>query len=305
MARTLWLLGSLLAVGIGYILYEPSFDPESLRGARVVITGCSSGIGEQMAYEYAQMGAKVLITARRENRLKEVVAKMRELGAQEALYVAGDMGKAEDCERTIQTAKEKFGGLDILVINHLASTIDNKFFQFLWDGDMDYAQKHIQANYVSYIRLASLALPSLHRNSGSIVVVGSAAGRFGVPLNTLYSGTKFGLHGFFSSLRQELHIQKSNVSVTYIVLGAIDTVLGKKAIHDRGLDTKQQMAPVSAAAQAIIRGGATGQREVYYPWGQIWTLVKVWDFFPQVADYFLELSVIDGPKKLDRSPLLE
>ncbi|CAH1265048.1 HSD11B1 [Branchiostoma lanceolatum] len=305
MGRTVWLLGSLLAVGIAYILYEPSFDPESLRGARVVITGCSSGIGEQMAYEYAQLGAKVIITARREKRLQEVVAKMSDLGAQQALYVAGDMGKAEDCERTIQTAKDKFGGLDILVINHLASTIDNKFFQFLWDGDMDYAEKHIQANYVSYIRLASLALPMLHKNSGSIVVVGSGAGRFGVPLNTIYSGTKFGLRGFFSTLRQELHIQESNVSVTYIVLGSIGTELGKKAIKDRGLDTTQQMAPVAEAAQTIIRGGATRQREVYYPWGQIWTVSKLWDFFPQLADYFLEQSVIGVSTKLDRSPLLD
>eukprot|EP00058_Branchiostoma_floridae_P014535 XP_002600023.1 hydroxysteroid dehydrogenase 1I [Branchiostoma floridae] len=305
MARTVWLLGSLLAIGIAYILYEPSFDPESLRGARVVITGCSSGIGEQMAYEYAKLGAKVVITARRENRLQEVVAKMSELGAQQALYVAGDMGKAEDCERTIQTAKDKLGGLDILVINHLASTIDNKFFQYLWDGDMEYAEKHIQANYVSYIRLASLALPTLHKNSGSIVVVGSGAGKFPVPLNAIYAGTKFGLRGFFSSLRQELRIQKSNVSITYIVLGSIDTGLGKKAIKDRGLDTKQPMYPAAVAAQVIIRGGATRQRDVYYPWGQIWTIAKIWDIFPEVGDYFLEQSVIGSSKQYDRSPLLE
>ncbi|XP_078621246.1 hydroxysteroid 11-beta-dehydrogenase 1-like protein [Branchiostoma floridae x Branchiostoma japonicum] len=101
------LLFGALAVRI-YWKYD-GFNPVSLRGATVVITGCSTGIGEQMAYQYARLGAKILITARRENRLKVVVAKAMSLGAQEAHYVAGDMGKAEDCERTIQIAKEKFG----------------------------------------------------------------------------------------------------------------------------------------------------------------------------------------------------
>ncbi|KAI8503211.1 hypothetical protein Bbelb_190320 [Branchiostoma belcheri] len=97
MGKLGWTLALLLAVLVGYIWYEPAFDPESLRGARVVVTGCSSGIGEQMAYHYARFGARVIITARREGRLKKVVAKMKDLGAQEAIYVAGDIISGPPC----------------------------------------------------------------------------------------------------------------------------------------------------------------------------------------------------------------
>ncbi|XP_078603438.1 hydroxysteroid 11-beta-dehydrogenase 1-like protein [Branchiostoma floridae x Branchiostoma japonicum] len=66
------LLVLLCAVAVGIYWNYDGFDPESVRGATVVITGCSTGIGEEMAYQYARLGAKILITARRENRLKEV-----------------------------------------------------------------------------------------------------------------------------------------------------------------------------------------------------------------------------------------
>ncbi|XP_035670305.1 hydroxysteroid 11-beta-dehydrogenase 1-like protein [Branchiostoma floridae] len=222
MAGWTWLFALLTAVVIGCYLYFDGFDPESLRGARVVVTGCSTGIGEQMAYHYARLGAKVVITARREARLKEVVAKMKDLGAQEAIYVAGDMGKPEDCERTIQTAKEKFGGLDYLVLNHMGSSY-NKGGPFLWDGDMAFLEDFTNINYLSYIRLASLALPMLEQSNGSVVVVSSLLGKITSTFLSFYSGAKFALDGFFGSLRQELQLKKADVSITLVVLGLIDT----------------------------------------------------------------------------------
>ncbi|XP_066282875.1 hydroxysteroid 11-beta-dehydrogenase 1-like protein [Branchiostoma lanceolatum] len=178
------LLVLLGAVAVGIYWNYDGFDPESVRGATVVITGCSTGIGEEMAYQYARLGAKILITARRENRLKEVVAKAKSLGAQEAHYVAGDMGKAEDCERTIQTAKEIFGQLDYLVLNHVGSRFKSTEDVFIdmrrgksWDQDpdMDFFVDFLNISLVSYVRLASLALPLLKESSGHIVVIGSIA----------------------------------------------------------------------------------------------------------------------------------
>ncbi|CAH1264336.1 HSD11B1L [Branchiostoma lanceolatum] len=180
------LLVLLGAVAVRIYWNYDGFDPESVRGATVVITGCSTGIGEEMAYQYARLGAKILITARRENRLKEVVAKAKSLGAQEAHYVAGDMGKAEDCERTIQTAKEKFGQLDYLVLNHVGSRFKSTEDVFIdmrkgksWDQDpdVDFLVDFLNISLVSYVRLASLALPLLKESSGHIVVIGSIAGK--------------------------------------------------------------------------------------------------------------------------------
>ncbi|XP_035680062.1 hydroxysteroid 11-beta-dehydrogenase 1-like protein [Branchiostoma floridae] len=187
MWRLAWVSLTVLlgAVAAGVYWSYDGFDPGSLRGATVVITGCSSGIGEQMAYQYARLGAKILITARRENRLKEVVAKAKSLGAQEAHYVAGDMGKAEDCERTIQRAREKFGRLDYLVLNHVGSSRPKLQEKLLsgtaWDQDpdidTDYFVDFLNVNLVSYVRLASLALPLLKESSGRIVVISSIGER--------------------------------------------------------------------------------------------------------------------------------
>ncbi|XP_078683991.1 hydroxysteroid 11-beta-dehydrogenase 1-like protein A [Branchiostoma floridae x Branchiostoma belcheri] len=276
------------AVAVGIYWNYDGFDPESVRGATVVITGCSTGIGEEMAYQYARLGAKILITARRENRLKEVVAKAKSLGAQEAHYVAGDMGKAEDCERTIQAARDKFGRLDYLVLNHMGSnfkSLQDKFHEGKsWDQDpnIDFFMDFLNINLVSYVRLASLVLPLLKESSGRIVAVSSGFGKIPWPNLSYYCASKFALDGFFSSLRVELMKAGQDASVTLAVLGYIGT---PNVVHS--LQNTPEMldivAPVNQTAMAIIRG-ATRAREVYYPFS-IWPLTKFGTLMPQMFDY--------------------
>ncbi|XP_078600985.1 hydroxysteroid 11-beta-dehydrogenase 1-like protein isoform X1 [Branchiostoma floridae x Branchiostoma japonicum] len=274
MSRLVWgSLGVLLgAVGLGVYWSYDGYDPESIRGATVLITGCSTGIGEEMAYQYARLGAKILITARRENRLKEVVAKAKSLGAQEAHYVAGDMGKAEDCERTIQTAKEKFGRLDYLVLNHVGSSLGpiSKLAENLkfWEDnpDMDFFVDFINVNMISYVRLASLALPLLKESSGHIVVMSAFGGRIPTMYFSYGNTAKFALDGFFSCLRAELMKANRNVSVTIAMLGLVHTPNVDSLMKKTGDEDMLAMAaPVDQTALAVIRGGATRAREVYYP----------------------------------------
>ncbi|XP_066286033.1 hydroxysteroid 11-beta-dehydrogenase 1-like protein [Branchiostoma lanceolatum] len=296
MSRLAWasLVVVLAAVGLGvYWNYDDGFDPESLRGATVVITGCSTGIGEEMAYQYARLGAKILITARRENRLKEVVAKAKSLGAQEAHYVAGDMGKAEDCERTIQTAKEKFGHLDYLVLNHDGSNLKNIHEMFgttSWedDPDIDFFVDYLKVNLVSYVRLASLALPLLKESKGHLVVMSGIHGK--VPFATMAWGAavKFGLDGFFSSLRVELMKAQQDVSVTLAIVGFVRTPIVEKMYEKRenGQEMLEMAAPMNETAQALIRGGATRAREIYYP-SMVSPLAKLRPFLPSLVDAVL------------------
>ncbi|CAH1233084.1 HSD11B1L [Branchiostoma lanceolatum] len=213
-------LASLAAVvGLGVYWSKDDFDPEKIRGATVVITGCSTGIGEEVAYQYARLGAKILIIARRENRLKEVVAKAKSLGAQEAHYVAGDMGKAEDCERTIQAAKEKFGKVPV---------------------------------------------PNLHWEAT----------------------VKFGLDGFFSCLRLELLRAKQDVSVTLAILGFTKTpaVIERLEKTEKGRKRLKRATPIDQTALAIIRGGASRAREIYFPASFCWTVVTIGAIFPSLLD---------------------
>ncbi|XP_078684466.1 hydroxysteroid 11-beta-dehydrogenase 1-like protein [Branchiostoma floridae x Branchiostoma belcheri] len=296
MPRLVWasLVVVLAAVGIGVYWNYDGYDPETIRGTTVVITGCSTGIGEEMAYQYARLGAKILITARRENRLKEVVAKAKSLGAQEAHYVAGDMGKAEDCERTIQVAKEKFGRLDYLVLNHEGSSVKNihEYFgtkSWLEDPDMDFFVDYMKINVVAYVRLASLALPLLKESKGHIIVMSAFIGKVPFPNITWGVTVKFALDGFFSSLRVELMKAGQDVSVTLPILGMIRTPAAQEMMQktEKGRELLKMAENVNDTALAIIRGGATRAREVYYPAYMCWTLTKLRAIAPALVDYIV------------------
>ena len=87
-----------------------------MKGKSVIITGASSGIGEAMAKVYAGMGAKVVLGARHEDKLRDLVGLIRSEGG-EATYCATDVTKPDDCKRLVETAVETFGGVDILICN--------------------------------------------------------------------------------------------------------------------------------------------------------------------------------------------
>ncbi|NXL93256.1 DHI1L protein, partial [Alectura lathami] len=198
--------------------WRDAFNPESLSGARVLVTGASAGIGEQMAYHYARFGAEIVLTARREAVLQQVMEKCLTLGAKRAFYVPADMASPSEPDKVVQFAVQKLGGLDYLVLNHIGVSP----FQ-MWGGDVEHTRWLMQVNFFSYVALATAALPTLEKNKGSLVVVSSLTGRVPTPFTTSYSASKFALDGFFSSLRHELAMQRSNVSVTLCILGLIDT----------------------------------------------------------------------------------
>nr|XP_006820990.1 PREDICTED: hydroxysteroid 11-beta-dehydrogenase 1-like protein-like [Saccoglossus kowalevskii] len=167
-----WKIVGLLIVFIAmYIAYtsRDTFDPESIRGKRVVVTGASTGIGEQVAYQYAKLGANILITARRENLLKQVVKKCLDLGAQSAHYISLDMQVINETGKLITEAEKTLGGLDYLVLNHAL------YYWELWDGDIERLQALMNINFVSYVNLATKALPMLSKSNGSIAVVSSGS----------------------------------------------------------------------------------------------------------------------------------
>ena len=109
------------AVLIAWYLKE-SFDPESVRGKKVVICGASTGIGEELAYQYAKLGAQLLLVARREEVLKKVVARCEELGAETANYVVADLSSLEaaknlaDVRNAVQLNKYNFKFINISVL---------------------------------------------------------------------------------------------------------------------------------------------------------------------------------------------
>lgn len=170
---------------------------KKLNGKVVVITGASSGIGEAMAREYAKMGAKVVMGARREEELQRIADEIRAAGG-EAVYAAIDVVKEEDCKRLIDTAIENFGGIDVMICN--AGLSMRALFD---DCDLKVLHRLMDVNFWGTVNCTKYALPWLQKSKGSLVGISSVAGLHGLPGRTGYSASKYAMTGFLDTIRIE------------------------------------------------------------------------------------------------------
>ncbi len=206
------------------------------RGMVIVITGASTGIGEELAHRYASAGAKLVLTARRREELERVAAKVRELGG-EALVVPADVGVAADCKRVMDEAVAEFGGIDML-INNAGMTMWARFADI---QDAGVLERIMQVNYMGAVYCTQYALPHLLKSKGRIVGISSLTGLTGVPTRTGYAASKHAMRGFFDSLRIEL--EEDGVTVTMIYPGFIATGIRENATGADGKVAK--INPVS------------------------------------------------------------
>ncbi len=169
----------------------------SLKDKTVIITGASSGIGRALALEMAARGAKLVLAARSQDKL---TALARELESRQAsvLTVAADVSKEGDCRKLIDTAVEKFGGIDVLVNN--AGISMRALFETV---DLQVIRSLMDVNFWGTVYCTKFALPYLLRSNGSVVGVSSIAGFKGLPGRTGYSASKFAMQGFLETLRIE------------------------------------------------------------------------------------------------------
>ncbi|KFO76797.1 Corticosteroid 11-beta-dehydrogenase isozyme 1, partial [Cuculus canorus] len=268
----------LLGLALAFYFYSApkNFNEEMLRRKRVIVTGASTGIGEQMAYHLARMEAHLLLTARTEAKLQKVVEQCLKLGAASAYYVSGSMEDTTFAEMVVKEAENTWGGLDMLILNHIGETYFNYF-----NGDVKEVRKLLEVNFLSFVAMTASALPMLKESEGNIVVVSSMAGKVGSPFTAPYSATKFALDGFYSSLRHEFIMEKVNVSITLCILGYINTESAMRAVSHAIKDTP---APKEECALEIIKSGALRQRELYYPPWKVGSLVLLRAIAPDFVD---------------------
>ncbi|NWR86830.1 DHI1 dehydrogenase, partial [Furnarius figulus] len=277
-----------LGVALAFYFYSApqSFNEEMLRGKRVIVTGASSGIGEQMAYHLARMETHLLLTARTQAKLQKVVERCLELGAASAHYISGSMEDPSFPEEVVKEAENTWGGLDMLILNHIGYSGVGFF-----DGNIGQVRKLLETNFLSYVAMTTAALPMLKESEGSIIVVSSMAGKTGSPFAASYSATKFALDGFFSSLRHEFVIEKVNVSITLCILGYINTDSAVRAVSHIIQGTP---APKEECALEIIKAGVLRQRELHYPPWMMSSIVLLRDIAPEFLD-----SVIRSKYKVE------
>ena len=182
----------------------------------MVITGASSGIGEATARRLARAGSKVVLAARRMDRLEALARELDPTGAS-ILSVPGDITDDADRRHLVAEALKKFGRIDALVNNAGYGTRGA-----LEMVPVDAIRRNFETNVFSLLALTQLIVPHMReRGSGCIVNIGSVAGRIARPLSSIYDATKHALEAFTDGLRGEL--QPFGVRVTLIRPGFIKT----------------------------------------------------------------------------------
>jgi NAD(P)-dependent dehydrogenase (short-subunit alcohol dehydrogenase family) len=195
-----------------------------------LITGGSSGIGLASAERLASEGARVTLLARGEQGLRVAEERLRAGGAEEVWTVAADVADRDALATAVASASSKMGGLDLLVCS--AAAIAFGRFTEVSLEDFDATIKIVFGGTVEAIRLA---LPELERNGGSIVVIGSIAGRMPLPTLSAYTAAKHAVVGFVEALRIELAEAGSPVAVSLVQPGPIDTPLWSNLESASGL----------------------------------------------------------------------
>jgi short-subunit dehydrogenase len=186
-----------------------------LRGAVVVVTGASAGIGEATALAFAAAGSSVVLAARRLDRLEGLAERIARAGGT-ASAVACDVGDPGQLAGLRDTVDEGFGGADVLVSN--AGVPGGRFE----DLSSDEIERVVRVNLLGVIHGAHAFLPGMRaRGRGHIVNVASLAGRFASPAAEVYTATKHAVVGFSGSLH--LSTWRDGVAVTAVNPGFVRT----------------------------------------------------------------------------------
>jgi 3-oxoacyl-[acyl-carrier protein] reductase len=217
----------------------------SLAGKTALVTGASAGIGWATAIALAHQGANLVLTARREERLRQLCAEIEALGTK-AVYCAGDAAEEDTARQSTGLAIANFGHLDIVVNNAGAGNYKN-----LIDTSVEEYDSLMDANMKSGFLFSRFAAPLfIEQKSGTILFISSVAGLQGIGGEAVYCASKFAQIGFAQSLDAEL--RKHGIKVGTICPGGVKTEFGLgRGRTDEYIRNSHMMEP-HEVAEAIV-----------------------------------------------------
>jgi short-subunit dehydrogenase len=229
-------------------------------GKAVLITGASSGIGEELARQLGRYGAKLTLVARRKTLLQTLADGIAASGAPKPLVVEGDVTKDGHTERAVVESVQAWGKLDVVIANAglgVVGTLTNLSIE-------DY-RRQFETNVFGVLRTIYAALPEIEKTRGHVVIIGSVAGWTATPGASPYSMSKFALRALADSITPELRLV--GVKVTLIspgfVVSNIRRVDNQGALHAGSKDPIPAWLSVSTtrAVRHILKAVARGKRE--------------------------------------------
>ena len=243
------------------------------------ITGASSGIGEALALAFNALGNKVILSARRIEKLEQVAQKCP--FPEKVRILELDLNESARMQDRVMEALGLFGPIDLLINN---AGISQR--SLIADTDMTVYKKLMDVNYLGTIALSKALLPHfIQHKKGHYVTVTSLMGKFGSPLRSGYCAAKHALHGFFDVMRME-H-EKDGVKVTMICPGFVQTEIARNALTGDGSAQKVQDQATAnglsteAFADKLIRAVEKEKFEAYIGRGEV-KGVYLKRFFPKL-----------------------
>ncbi|MCF7833098.1 MAG: SDR family oxidoreductase [Candidatus Marinimicrobia bacterium] len=227
----------------------------------IIITGASFGIGRELALQFAEQGAWLVLAARNIEKLEELVKECQQRGGR-ALAVPTDLSEESQCKMLIEASVKKFGRIDVL-INNAGMALASRFENL---EDLTLYEKTIKVNFLGGVYCTHYALPYLKESSGRIVAVSSLRGIFASGTADGYPASKHAMAGFYDSLRNELWDR--GVSVTVIYPGWVSTGITARTLNPDGTPKgeisrhEKKAMSVDKCASMILKATARRKREV-------------------------------------------
>ncbi len=247
------------------------------------ITGASSGIGRSLALQLFKLGAKIVLSGRNRASLEEVA---KEAGVKDSDFMILDFDLASDfdAQEKAKIVVDTFGKIDYLFNN---GGISQRSMTAETSVEVD--RRIFEINFFAADKLTKAVLPIMLKNGfGHISATSSVVGKFGIPMRSAYAASKHALHGYYDSLRAEMHGKGIYVSV--ILAGRILTKISQNAVTKDGskynkLDEGQANGmSADEAAQRIIKGVAKRKPEIMFG-GKELLMVYIRRYLPKLFYY--------------------
>lgn len=253
----------------------------SLSNKVIWLTGASSGIGEALAYELADKGAKLILSSRRKDELERVKGNCPGNAQPNIRILPLDLAQSSTLQLSTEAAVQIFGHIDILINN---GGITQR--SLIRETSLEVDRKLMEVNYFGAVALTKYLLPYfIKQKHGHYVVVSSLTGKFGTPFRSGYAASKHALHGFYDAVRAE-HF-KDNIKVTMICPGFIKTNLTYSAVTGDGtplnkMDEAQYKGRAPEwCARKIVQAIRKEKEEVYIGGREVFG-VYIKRFFPRL-----------------------